>query len=73
MDDLSIFTGYGLMWGRELHHLIGDAGFVFIVGPLLGLWWAYTFQQPTVDKKAVAEKIRKSIQSGEYETIDIGL
>lgn len=72
MDDLSIFVGYGLLWGRELHNLIGDAGMIFLIGPLLGLWWHYTFHS-AVDKKAVAKKIKKSLEDGDYEKVDIGL
>ena len=43
MEDISLFTGYGLLWGYELYKCIGPAGLIFIMGPLLGLWWHYTF------------------------------
>ena len=77
MDDLSIFSGYGLLWGYELYKLVGPAGLIFIVAPLLGLWWHYTFAEPKAlqkkQKKVMARRVKKALQTGDYEKVDIGL
>ena len=44
MEDLSDYTGAGLLWALELYEFIGPAGLILIIGPLLGLLWHYTFR-----------------------------